>query len=138
VDALHLAGLTVDLPSGAAPAYPIARNVAASTHQVRTSVVVDAVNPSHEERALWPPIAAETDARLIVLETVLPDSEEHRRRVESRRLRDQRAASWSMLQAKGYDPWDERLDGPRSRVDATDRDRALRAALRLCLRAEDG
>jgi predicted kinase len=138
VDALHQTGLTVDLPSGAAPAYPVARNVAASTLQVRTSVVVDAVNPSHEERALWPPLAAEADARLIVLETVLPDSEEHRRRVESRHVLDQRAASWSTLEAKRYDPWDKRLDGPCSRVDATDRDGALRTALHHCLRADEG
>ena len=51
---------------------------------VAREVVVDAVSPVAEARAVWRAAAATADARLVMFEIVLADPAEHRRRVEQR------------------------------------------------------
>lgn len=92
---------------------------------------VDAVDPLPETRRLWSSLAAETGAPLTVLECVLPDEPEHRRRVQARvpDLFGQTVPSWPEVVGREYVPWDEVRDGPRTEVDTTDEGRALRVAL---------
>ena len=75
--------------------------------------------------------AAETGAPLTVLECVLPDEPEHRRRVQARvpDLPGQTVPYWPEVVGREYVPWDEVRDGPRTEVDTTDEGRALRVAL---------
>lgn len=92
---------------------------------------VDLVDPLPETRRLWSSLAAETGAPLTVLECVLPDEPEHRRRVQARvpDLFGQTVPSWPEVVGREYVPWDEVRDGPRTEVDTTDEGRALRVAL---------
>lgn len=92
---------------------------------------VDLVDPLPETRRLWSSLAAETGAPLTVLECVLPDEPEHRRRVQARvpDLPGQTVPSWPEVVGREYVPWDEIRDGPRTEVDTTDEGRALRVAL---------
>lgn len=64
--------------------YVVATEVAFSCLDVGTSVVVDAVNPVSEARVGWSALAARTGAPLVMIEVVLADTVEHRRRVQTR------------------------------------------------------
>jgi len=109
--------------------YVIAHELAAASLSVGTSVVVDAVNPVAEARAGW--LGLGRMGRLRVLETVVPDVAEHRRRVERRRpdLPGQRVPTWAEVTADGYVAWDESRDGPHTVVDMTDTEAGVAAAL---------
>lgn len=131
VDAIETALLrtgTVEPPVGPI-GYTIAHEVALGMVNLGTPVVVDAVNPVPEARAGWRTL--DDRARLAVLETVLPDQAEHRRRVADRRpdLAGQTVPTWADVLAGDYDPWDETRDGPRHLIDTTDTDLAVRSAL---------
>lgn len=67
-----------------ADGYIVVHELAASNLLLGTPVVVDAVNAIPEARAGWAHAAAQADARLVLVETHLPDRAEHRRRVETR------------------------------------------------------
>jgi predicted kinase len=109
--------------------YVVAHELAAASLAIGTAVVVDAVNPVPEARAGWLGLAQR--GRLCVLETVVPEVEEHRRRVESRQadLVGQQVPTWAEVVADGYVPWDEVRDGPRIVVDMTDTEAGVAAAL---------
>lgn len=113
---LILAGIDVG-PLG----YQIVHELAASNLALGADVVVDLVNPLPETRRLWGDLAAQTDSALVVFECVVPDREEHRRRVEARRpdLPGQSLPSWAEVTGRDYVPWDEERDGPRTIVDMT-------------------
>ena len=78
--AMRDAGQTVDGPEG----YLVARGLARENLRLGLRVIVDAVNPIAYTRDLWQGLAAETATRLVEIELVCGDVEEHRRRVESR------------------------------------------------------
>lgn len=111
--------------------YGIAHEIAAATLQVGTPVVIDAVNPVPEARAGWQPLAQH--ARLVVIETVIADPLEHRRRVSARHpdLPGQVVPTWEQVQGGEYLPWDEQRDGPRHVIHMTDTDQGAAAAIRL-------
>jgi len=69
-------------------------------------VVADAVNSHPQARATWVDLAADADARLVVLEVVCSDHELHRRRLEARR-EDVPPVHWTRVQSlrEGYVPW---------------------------------
>lgn len=118
--------------------YGIAHQIAAATLQVGTPVVIDAVNPVPQARAGWQPLAEH--ARLVVIETVIADPLEHRRRVTARRpdLPWQVVPTWEQVQDGEYLPWDEQRDGPRHVIDMTDTEQGAAAATRLlCAPAPD-
>jgi predicted kinase len=122
---LMLAGVDVG-PLG----YQVVQEVAASNLALGLSVVIDLVDPWPETRRLWRELAARTASTLAVLECVVPDPAEHRRRVEARRpdLPGQVVPTWVEVTGRHYVPWDEVRDGPRIIVDMTDTAAALTAA----------
>ncbi len=107
----------------------VAHELAAGNLGLGASVVVDAVNPVPQARAGWQALAEV--ARLVLLETVVPDVREHRRRVTARMpdLAGQNVPTWADVTSAVYEPWDERRDGPRTVVDTTDVDRAVAQVL---------
>ncbi len=111
--------------------YLIADEVARSNLQLGAVVIVDAVNPVFDARRGWRILASETGVGLIVFETSLTDQQEHRRRVEARLpdLTDQSVPTWEQVDAREYEPWDVDRDGPRTVIDTTDAERALRTAI---------
>ena len=113
--------------------YGVAHELAAANLALGHPVVVDAVNPVPEARAGWPQLAG---AALVVLETVVPDEGEHRRRVEQRRpdLADQRVPTWAEVANGDYEAWDESRDGARCVIDMTDPDAGFARAL-ACVRS---
>lgn len=113
--------------------YEIVREVARTNLAAGMTVLVDLVNPLPVTRAMWRELAADTGARLVVVECVLPDGGEHRRRVESRRpdIPGQTVPTWDEVVARDYVPWDEHRDGPRTVVDTSDLAAAVQAVLRL-------
>jgi predicted kinase len=129
------AGLTADEDGAARVGYDIAREVATENLHAGVPVVIDGVNASHERRALWRDVAGSTQARHVQLETMLPDREEHRLRV------DRRASgvgyvgpTWEQILSMEYDVWHEPTDGQRLLVDTSDTDAALAACLAHVLR----
>ena len=133
VDAIETALVRSGLathPVGSA-GYVVAHELAAGMLGVATSVVVDAVNPVPEARAGWYEHAR--SARVVVLETVVPDPAEHERRVSARLpdLPGQTVPSWHDVAAAEYVAWDEARDGLRHVIDMTDTGRGLAAALEI-------
>lgn len=131
VDAVETALSRVQEHIGAA-GYVVVHEVAASNLLLGVDVVVDAVNGVPEARAGWRETADRCGARLIVLETLLTDAEEHRRRVECREadIPGHEIPTWADVQADGWVPWNEYRDGDRVVIDTTCSEQALRAAMR--------
>lgn len=129
VDAVETALYRVQEHVGAA-GYVVVHEVAASNLLLGMHVIVDAVNAVPETRAAWHETAHRCGAQLTVLETVLPDGDEHRRRVESRQvdIPGHQVPTWSEVQADGWVPWSEDRDGARVVVDTTVAESALRDA----------
>lgn len=107
--------------------YVIAHELAASNLALGNNVVIDAVNAVPEARAGWRETALGVGARVVMVEMSLPDSQEHRRRVEDRTadIAGHSVPSWEEVQAADWVPWDERRDGDRTVVDTTDASAAL-------------
>ncbi|OKL50750.1 AAA family ATPase [Buchananella hordeovulneris] len=114
--------------------YEIVRQLAAANLAIGTTAVVDLVNPLPVTRQMWPALAAGTNAALVVFECVLPDADEHRRRVESRvpDLPGQVVPTWQEVVSREYIPWDEQRDGTRHVLDTSDLATAFTLALALC------
>lgn len=112
--------------------YVAAHEIAASTLSAGVPVVIDAVNPVAEAREGWSSLAHRTRARLHTFETVLPDQQEHRRRVMRRQpdMDGQSVPTWEEVQAGTYLPWDEARDGRRTVIDMTDDEDGYRTAMR--------
>jgi predicted kinase len=115
--------------------YVVGHELAAANLALATPVVIDAVNPVPEARAGWRGLAG--IARLVVLETVIGDEGEHRRRVTARTpdLPDQVVPTWDDVLAWDYVLWDDERDGPRIEVDMTDPDHAVTGLLPLLAHA---
>ena len=122
---LILAGVDVDLLG-----YQVVQEVAASNLALGIEVVIDLVDPWPETRRRWRELAARSAATLVVLECVVPDPAEHRRRVEAGRpdLPGQVVPTWEEVTSCDYVLWDEERDGPRTIVDMTDTATAVTAA----------
>lgn len=116
VDAVETALGRVQDHVGAA-GYAVVHELAVSNLPLGHDVVVDAVHPVPASRAAWTQTAARAGARLVVLETVLPDGREHRRRVETREadIPGHRVPTWEDVQADGWVAWDVERDGPPDR-----------------------
>lgn len=77
------AGITKSFETGLA-AYLVAKTLAAEQLKVGNSVVIDAVNAEEEGKDVWRSLAKNFKLQLTVIETSLEDTDEHRRRIESR------------------------------------------------------
>lgn len=113
--------------------YVVAHEVAAGTLAAGVPVVADAVNPVPEARADWRDLASRTRTRLVVFETAISDTDEHRRRVTARApdLAGQTVPSWGQVMSTEYVAWDDARDGPRHVVDMTDAAAGVRTALEV-------
>jgi predicted kinase len=102
--------------------YAVIHELAVSNLLLGLDVVVDAVNPVPEARAGWRETAHRGRARLLHVETWLPDRLEHRRRVEGRTpdMRDQQVPSWEEVEDQTWVPWDTERDGPRALIETSD------------------
>ncbi|MFO1027347.1 MAG: AAA family ATPase [Acetobacteraceae bacterium] len=89
--------------------YIVANALAASNLANGQDVVADGVNPVPESRQAWRDTANRAGVRLVEIEIICSDRDEHRRRVE------QRAAdiaglvlpTWQDVLARDYAPWPE-------------------------------
>lgn len=124
IDAIEAAVVTAGLadPPVGPVGYLVAHRIAAGCLAVGTPVVVDAVNPVPAARAGWPALAERSSTRLLLVEVVLSDEAEHRRRVESRRsdLPGLVVPTWVDVRNSDYRPWDVARDGDRLVVDGAD------------------
>lgn len=113
-----------------AEGYVVAHFLARSNLDLGQDVVVDAVCPVPESRTGWAETAAAGGGDLIIFQTVLPDGDEHRRRVEHRQpdMPGQRVPDWAGVRSLDWEPWDERRDGSRTTIDTTVTAAALDAA----------
>jgi len=95
--------------------YAIAHEVAGSSLAAGAHVVIDAVSAVPEARAGWTALAAGAGTVLRVVEVVVTDPVEHRRRVEARRsdVVGLVVPTWAQVTALDYEPWDTARDGPR-------------------------
>jgi predicted kinase len=95
--------------------YAIAHEVAHCCLQAGTPVVVDAVSGVPAARAGWVALAAGAASPLRVIEVVVTDPIEHRRRVENRTsdIDGLVVPTWAQVVALTYEPWDTTRDGPR-------------------------
>lgn len=111
--------------------YEVVRELSASNLALGGLVVVDLVNPLPVTRRVWVELAAEHGARLVVLECVVPDEVEHRRRVEVRQpdLGGHVVPTWNDVVKRDYVTWDEDRDGCREMVDMTHTLTGVRFAL---------
>ncbi|MEJ7651120.1 MAG: AAA family ATPase [Nakamurella sp.] len=105
--------------------YAVVHEIASANLALGMPVVVDAVNPVPEARSGWQHLAER--GRLVVLETTVPDEQEHRRRVTARvpDMTGQVVPTWSEVVDADYAEWDEQRDGPRTLIDMTATDRAV-------------
>jgi predicted kinase len=95
--------------------YAVAHEVASCCVQVGTPVVVDAVSGVPAARAGWVTLAAGISTPLRVIEVVVTDPVEHRRRVENRTsdITGLVVPTWAQVTALPYEPWNTTRDGPR-------------------------
>lgn len=130
LDAAETALKRTGMPVGI-EGYAVVHELAVSNLQLSHNVVVDAVNPVPQSRTGWAETAARGRARLVMVETFLPDMSEHRRRVQERSadIPGHRIPTWDEVSNSEWTPWDEERDGERIRVDTTHREASLRALL---------
>lgn len=113
--------------------YAVVHELAVSNLLLGSTVVVDAVNPVAEARASWRDAADRSGARLVLVETVLPDAAEHRRRVESRTadIPGHVVPTWAEVEAGTWQEWDVARDGERLLLDTSDTATAVARLLTL-------
>jgi predicted kinase len=106
--ALRQAGGTLRGPEGYVIAYAIAEdNLRQGLH-----VVADSVNPIPITRTAWRDVAARAGVGFVQIEVVCSDSNEHRRRVESRPadIAGFVLPTWDEVRTREYDPaWDSTI-----------------------------
>lgn len=105
--------------------YEALANIAHENLLIGNSVLVDLVNPLHITRAVFHKIATETETEIFQFECLLPDLDEHRRRVEGRTSTDQHDPNWEEVKNRNYVPWDEEQDGQRIVIDMTNKETAI-------------
>ena len=99
-------------PSG----YAAAQAVAGANLGLERIVVADCVNPVAASRLGWRALATATASRLVEVEVICSDLNEHRRRVTMRRadIPGHVPPSWERVVALDYEPWDR----PRLNIDS--------------------
>ncbi|RTL86877.1 adenylyl-sulfate kinase [Ancylobacter aquaticus] len=96
--------------------YVVAFAIASSNLKLGNVVVADSVNPVPESRQGWRDVVRAVDgARLLEVEVICSDENEHRRRVEGRvpDIEGFTLPTWSSVASHDYVPWTE----PRLIVD---------------------
>lgn len=88
--------------------YSVAHAIAEENLRLGRTVVADCVNPWPLTRSEWRAVADRTGVRIVDVEIVCSDAEEHRRRVELRTadIPNHGLPTWSEVVARDYRPWD--------------------------------
>lgn len=100
--------------------YAVAYAVAADNVRLGRIVVADCVNPWPLTRSEWRAVAGRAGVRVVEVEIVCSDADEHRRRVEARTadLEGHALPTWAEVTARDYRPWEgDRLVLDTSRLD---------------------
>lgn|SRR5262249_10764858 len=88
--------------------YRVAHAVAADNLRIGNTVVADSVNPVALTRAAWAAVARSASVPIFDIEVICSDTDEHRRRVETR-LADIPGftpPTWDEVCRRRYEPWD--------------------------------
>ncbi len=90
-------------PSG----YRVAQRVAEENLRLGSIVVADAVNASQEARDAWISVARRANAKIVIIELVCSNVEEHRRRVVLRTsdIDGLEPPTWQDVTERTYKPW---------------------------------
>lgn len=112
--------------------YRLAYRIARENLLVGVSVVADSCNPIGLTRRAWMAVAKETGSRFLNIEVVCSDSEDHRRRVETRPadVDGLKLPTWEDVLARNLEPWTEAritLDTANTPEDRSFRDLLSRA-----------
>ena len=89
--------------------YMVANELALSNLRLGRSVIVDCVNPVIESRIAWSEAASKAGVRLVNIQVICSDKNEHRRRVETRMvdIPGLTPPTWQSVLDHGYEAWDE-------------------------------
>ena len=87
--------------------YRLAYRLALDNLRLGNSVVADSCNPIELTRREWEDVAAAAGVPHINIEIICSDSEEHRRRVESRKstVPGLKLPTWEDVTRREYEPW---------------------------------
>ncbi|KMO39239.1 kinase [Methylobacterium variabile] len=91
-----------------ASGYAVAQALASANLADERVVVAECVNPVAASREGWRAVATRIAVRLVEIEVVRSDREEHRRRVEGRvpDIPGLVLPSWEAILRRDYEPWD--------------------------------
>jgi predicted kinase len=89
--------------------YMVVNELAASNLLIGHTVVVDCVNPVMESRVSWSNTALDSGVRLVDVQVICSDTDEHRRRVETRTadISGLTPPTWESVLNHEYEPWVE-------------------------------
>lgn len=98
--------LTVDGPAGYITGYALALD----NLRLGNSVVADSVNPIEITRSAWIDVAGQAKVPWLEIEVICSDSNEHRRRIESRTsdIPGLELPDWEQVMDREYEPWSRR------------------------------
>lgn len=107
VDAIEQAMRASGIDVVGAAGYVIANALALANLQLGHIVLVDCVNPVTASRNGWRNIASRATARLVEIEIVCSDLDEHRRRVEARSvdILGLVLPTWADVLTRTFEPW---------------------------------
>ncbi len=95
------------LKTDGAEGYIAAYAIAEDNLRTGNSVVSDGVNPVPATRMAWRGIAASAGVRIMEVEIVCSDADEHKRRVETRKadIEGHKLPTWEDVISREYHPW---------------------------------
>lgn len=119
IDAIESAmwrGGIPDTEATGVAAYAVAYAVADAHLDLRSTVVIDAVNAVEEVRVGWRQLADRHGVQLRIVEVVCADRDEHRRRVERRLPEHDQSVNptWADVLDREFEPWQD----PRLVIDS--------------------
>jgi len=87
--------------------YTVAYATARDNLSLGSTVVADSVNPIGETRDSWLEVANQAGARVVEIELLRSDLQDHRRQVESRTadIDGHQLPTWADVVARAYQPW---------------------------------
>jgi predicted kinase len=125
--ALRNQGVTVE-----GEGYAVAYAVAEDNLRTGRTVIADCVNPWPLTRREWHAVAERCGVPALDIEVVCSDTNEHRRRVESRTpdIPGHQPVTWADVMARDYRAWDEeRLVVDTARLDVNECVRVIQSAI---------
>ena len=89
--------------------YKVANELALSNLRLGLTVIVDCVNPVIESRMAWSETASKAGVRLVNIQVICSDKDEHRRRVETRvvDIPGLTPPTWQSVLDHEYEAWDD-------------------------------